>query len=85
MNTGFSLMEILHRENPVLITGMGLQCRTINDYGRILKFQFPTVKSALLSLTLLYYRYVGSSVNKMIFQNCIMNFINVLLKFELDL
>ena len=26
MKTGFSLMEILHRENPVLITGMGLQC-----------------------------------------------------------
>ena len=26
MKTGFSLLEILHRENPVLITGMGLQC-----------------------------------------------------------
>ena len=25
MKTGFSLLEILHRENPVLITGMGLQ------------------------------------------------------------
>jgi hypothetical protein len=24
MKTGFSLMEIIHRENPVLITGMGL-------------------------------------------------------------
>ena len=54
MKTGFSLLEILHRENPVLITGMGLQCRTINDYGRILKFQFPTLKSVLLSLTTLY-------------------------------
>ena len=27
MKTGFSLMEILHREIAVLITGMGLQCR----------------------------------------------------------
>jgi hypothetical protein len=27
MKTGFSLLEILHRENPVFITGMGLQCR----------------------------------------------------------
>ena len=26
MKTGFSLLEILHRENPVFITGMGLQC-----------------------------------------------------------
>ena len=26
MKTGFSLLEILHRENSVLITGMGLQC-----------------------------------------------------------
>jgi hypothetical protein len=26
MKTGFSLLEILHREKPVLITGMGLQC-----------------------------------------------------------
>ena len=25
MKTGFSLLEILHRENPVFITGMGLQ------------------------------------------------------------
>ena len=28
MKTGFSLLEILHRENPVFITGMGLQCYT---------------------------------------------------------
>ena len=27
--------------------------KTINDYGQILKFQFSTVKSALLSLTIL--------------------------------
>ena len=27
MKTGFSLLEILHRENPVLIARMGLQCR----------------------------------------------------------
>ena len=26
MKTGFSLLEILHGENPVFITGMGLQC-----------------------------------------------------------
>ena len=26
MKTGFSLLEILHRETPVFITGMGLQC-----------------------------------------------------------
>jgi hypothetical protein len=26
MKTGFSLREKLHRENPVFITGMGLQC-----------------------------------------------------------
>ena len=26
MKTGFSLWEKLHREDPVLITGMGLQC-----------------------------------------------------------
>ena len=26
MKTGNSLLEILHRENPVFITGMGLQC-----------------------------------------------------------
>ena len=26
MKTGFSLLEILHRENPVFITEMGLQC-----------------------------------------------------------
>ena len=26
MKTGFSLLEILRRENPVFITGMGLQC-----------------------------------------------------------
>ena len=26
MKTGFSLLEILHRENTVFITGMGLQC-----------------------------------------------------------
>ena len=26
MKKGFSLWEILHRENPVFITGMGLQC-----------------------------------------------------------
>ena len=26
MKTGFSLLEILHRENPVFITGLGLQC-----------------------------------------------------------
>ena len=25
MKTGFSLLEILHREKPVFITGMGLQ------------------------------------------------------------
>ena len=27
--TGFSLWEILHRENPVFITGMGLQCKMV--------------------------------------------------------
>ena len=26
MKIGFSLLEILHREIPVFITGMGLQC-----------------------------------------------------------
>ena len=26
MKEGFSMLEILHRENPVFITGMGLQC-----------------------------------------------------------
>ena len=26
IKTGFSLLEILHRENPVFFTGMGLQC-----------------------------------------------------------
>jgi hypothetical protein len=26
IKTGFSLLDILHRENPVFITGMGLQC-----------------------------------------------------------
>ena len=29
MKTGFSLWEKLHRENPVFITGMGLQCRAL--------------------------------------------------------
>ena len=29
MKTGFFLWEKLHRENPVFITGMGLQCDTI--------------------------------------------------------
>ena len=29
MKTGFSPLEILHRENPVLITGMGLQCTMV--------------------------------------------------------
>ena len=29
MKTGFSLLEILHGENPVFITGMGLQCSNI--------------------------------------------------------
>ena len=34
MKTGFSLMEILHRENPVFITGMGLQCVSSNQNSR---------------------------------------------------
>ena len=29
--------------------------RTINDYRRIFEFQIPNVKSALLSLTILYF------------------------------
>ena len=36
MKTGFSLLEILHRENPVFITGMGLQCW-------LFKFTYPTM------------------------------------------
>ena len=31
MKTGFSQLEILHRENPVFITGMGLQCGLGNN------------------------------------------------------
>ena len=34
----------------------------INDYGRSLKFQLPTVKSALLFLTILY--QIGIKFNK---------------------
>ena len=34
MKTGFSLLEILHRENPVFITGMGLQCALSVKYGQ---------------------------------------------------
>ena len=34
MKKGFSLMEILHRENPVLITERGLQC-TIRSYAHV--------------------------------------------------
>ena len=35
MKTGFSLLENLHRENPVLITGMGLQCNHLTIFGTI--------------------------------------------------
>ena len=44
MKTGFSLLEILHRENPVLITGMGLQwnvCK-ISLFFRICLFHMST-------------------------------------------
>ena len=33
MKTGFSLGEKLHRENPVFITGMGLQCDLNPGFG----------------------------------------------------
>ena len=47
MKTGFSLLEILHRENPVFITGMGLQCVKYFDFNcfirdqTFLKFKTP--------------------------------------------
>ena len=31
MKTGFPLLGKVHRENPVFITGMGLQCRHIDS------------------------------------------------------
>ena len=41
MTTGFSLLEILHRENPVFITGMGLQCAlSILLYQRIFRYSY---------------------------------------------
>ena len=30
MKTGFSLLGKVHRENPVFITGMGLQCSSLD-------------------------------------------------------
>ena len=36
MKTGFSLWEKLHRENPVFITGMGLQCRKQKELSVVL-------------------------------------------------
>ena len=43
MKTGFSLMEILHRENPVLITGEGfaVQCEGHQiHYSGIIEYEF---------------------------------------------
>ena len=42
MKTGFSLLEMLHRENPVLIAGMGLQS------------VFPTTILRIVGLDLFY-------------------------------
>ena len=36
--TGFSLLEIQHRENPVFITGMGLQCSFYNRFWKYNRF-----------------------------------------------
>ena len=36
MKIGFSLWEKLHRENPVFITGMGLQCRKQKELSVVL-------------------------------------------------
>ena len=35
IETGFSLLGKVHREFPVFITGMGLQCMTINLFSKI--------------------------------------------------
>ena len=40
MKTSFSLLEILHRENPVFITGMGLQCIVKRGGGATSNFNF---------------------------------------------
>ena len=39
MKTGFSLWEKLHRENPIFITGMGLQC-TYQYFGQNFAYTF---------------------------------------------
>ena len=58
IKTGFSLWEFPHRENPVFITGIGLQCAggmqlcrvrlsCLNAFLQIITFHFPCMKAIL--------------------------------------
>ena len=60
MKTGFSLLEILHREIPVFITGMGLQCCNTSQFDRKKYFNLTC-----LSLTNYLFSRIGSSLPKL--------------------
>jgi hypothetical protein len=61
MKTGFSLLEILHRENPVFITGMGLQYSIVKDSSADLGVNFkivqnrPTVKAVCTKISKIFF------------------------------
>ena len=77
MKTGFSLWEKVHRENPVFITGMGLQCISKKNscrgnymikYGNLKQMLSASLLSLLLRIKTLSFQSVELRTYKALYE-----------------